>query len=233
MASGPWHLEILIPAWRIVFAVRGREIIELRGASTQGTFSAYRELPDSVPGMIAWPNTVLLTGPETVIVDPGYQTQGDMLVGALAARGIEPAEVTTAVMTHLHPDHVSALPQLGPVDLHVHEDELPEPYAERLRGARDDATILPLRGSGGEILPGLRWIHTPGHSPGHVSVVVDTDEGTAVVAGDTLGPDPEWFAQMDLPADFPEREAHLRAFARIREQAPAQVIPGHTVPVRI
>lgn len=233
MADGPWHLEILIPAWRIVFATRGSEIIELRGATTQGTFSAYRELPESVPGMIAWPNTVLLTGPDTVIVDPGYQTQGDMLAGALAARGIDLTEMRTVVMTHLHPDHVSALPQVGSVELHVHEDELPEPYAERLRGFRDEATVRPLRGDAGEIAPGLRWIHTPGHSPGHVSVIVDTDDGTAVIAGDTLGPDPAWFAAMDLPADFPERDAHLEAFTRIRAQAPALVIPGHTAPVRI
>ena len=216
-----------------MFAVREVGVIELRGATTEGTFSAYRELPESVPGMIAWPNTVLLTGPETVIVDPGYQTQGDMLEGALRFRGLGPDDVRTVVMTHLHPDHVTALPQLGSVDLHVHERELSEPYAERLRGARDAAMVHTLRGDAGEIAPGLRWIHTPGHTPGHVSVVVDTDEGTAVIAGDTLGPEPSWFATMDLPSDFPEREAHLAAFARIRAEAPALVIPGHTVPVRI
>lgn len=231
--AGPWHLEILIPAWRIVFAVQNGEIVELRGATTQGTFGAYRKLPESVPGMIAWPNTVLLTGPETLVIDPGYQTQGDMLEGALDARGLAPDDVTTVAMTHLHSDHVTALPQLGEVEMHVHENELPEPYAENLRGVRDRARIAPLRGASGEVRPGLRWMHTPGHSPGHVSFVVDTDQGTAVVAGDTLGPDPSWFAAMDLPEGFPDRAEHLAAFAKIRAEAPALVIPGHTVPVRI
>lgn len=83
---------MLIPAHRMVFALRGGEVVELRAGTTAGTFGAYRGLPESVHGMIAWPNTVLLTGDAgPVVVDPGYATQGDMLAGALRARGIEPA----------------------------------------------------------------------------------------------------------------------------------------------
>jgi glyoxylase-like metal-dependent hydrolase (beta-lactamase superfamily II) len=183
--------------------------------------------------MIAWPNTVLLTGPEPVVVDPGYQTQGDMLAGALAARGLAPEEVTTVLATHLHSDHVSALPQLGEVDLHVHELELESPHGRAGRGARDNARIHPLSGDGGEVLPGVRWIHTPGHSPGHVAFLVESRDGLVAIAGDTLGPDPSWFAQMTLPEDHPERDAHLAAFRRLREAGPAEVIPGHNPPERL
>ena len=115
-----WRAEVLIPAHRIALALTGGEFVDLRASSTFGTFGAYRGLPDAVHGMIAWPNTVLLTGPENVVVDPGYQTQGDMLAAALAARGVSPDDVRTVLATHLHSDHVSALPQLGDVELHVH-----------------------------------------------------------------------------------------------------------------
>jgi glyoxylase-like metal-dependent hydrolase (beta-lactamase superfamily II) len=224
---------VLIPAHRIVFALRGGEVVELRASSTFGTFGAYRGLPDAVHGMIAWPNTVLLTGPEPVVVDPGYATQGDMLEGALRARGLEPGDVRTVLATHLHSDHISALPQLGEVDLHVHEVELATPHARAGRGARDRAVGRPLSGARGEVLPGVRWIHTPAHTDGHVAFLVDTDDGVVAIAGDTPGPDPGWFARMELPDGHPRREEHLAAMRAIRAEHPAVMIPGHTPPVRL
>lgn len=222
---------MLIPTHRIVFALRGDDVIELRGPTTAATFGAYRALPDAVHGMIAWPNTVLLTGPENVIVDPGYMTQGDMLAGALAARGLSPDDVRTVLATHLHSDHVSATPQLGEVDLYVHEAELATPHAAAGRGALDRAKVHPLTGASGEVLPGVRWILTPGHTDGHVAYLVDSDEGTVAIAGDTPGPDPEWFLRMELPEGHPRREEHLTAFRAIRAAAPRRMIPGHNPPV--
>lgn len=217
----------------MVLALLGDEVIEVRGASPSGTFRAYRGLPEAVHGMIAWPNTVLLTGPEPIVVDPGYQTQGDMLAGALARRGLGPDDVRTVVMTHLHSDHLSAVGQLGDVELVVHEDELDTPWARTQRGLLDAVRVTALTGEEGEIRDGLRWVHTPGHSPGHIAVLVETDEGLVAVAGDTLGPDPEWFARMDPPADLPEREAHLAAYRRLRELSPAVIVPGHNPPFRL
>jgi N-acyl homoserine lactone hydrolase len=224
-------VDVLVPTHRIVFALRGGEVIELRGPSTATTFGAYRDLPDAVHGMIAWPNTVLLTGPEAVVVDPGYATQGDVLEHALQARGIAVQDVRTVLMTHMHSDHLSALPQLGEVDLHAHELELATPHAHAQRGVLDRATVRPLTGDRGEVLPGVRWIHTPGHTEGHVAFLVESDEGLVAIAGDTPGPDPAWFARTDLPAGFPEREQHLAAFRAIRAEGPRVLIPGHNPPV--
>ena len=219
----------------MVFALRAGEVVELRAASTAGTFGAYRGLPDAVHGMIAWPNTVLLTGPDgrPVVVDPGYATQGDMLAGALAARGLSPDDIDTALATHLHSDHISALPQLGPVELHVHEVELASAHAHAVRGAMDEATVRPLSGTSGEVAPGVRWILTPGHTDGHVAFLVDTEEGVVAIAGDTPGPDPEWFARMELPAGHPRREEHLAALRAIRDASPRVVIPGHNPPMTL
>lgn len=182
--------------------------------------------------MIAWPNTVLLTGPEPIVVDPGYNTQGDMLKGVLAARGLAPEDVRTVLMTHLHSDHLSALPQLGDVELYVHEDEIDTPHGRAQKGLLDAVSVTLLRGDSGEVREGITWVHTPGHSPGHVAFAVETaDTGRVVVAGDTLGPNPDWFASMDLPEGFPERDAHLAAFHRIRGLEPDVVVPGHNPPV--
>lgn len=222
---------MLIPAHRLVLALLGGEVVEVRGSTSAGTFRAYRGIPDAVHGMIAWPNTVLVTGPEAIVVDPGYQTQGDMLAGALAARGIPPDDVRTVLMTHLHSDHVSALPQLGECELHVHEAELDTVHGRTQRGLLDGVTVHRLTTGAGEVREGIRWVHTPGHSPGHVAFAIDTDDGLVVVAGDALGPDPEWFRRMELPEGFPERDAHLAAFRRIRHLDPAVVVPGHNSPI--
>ncbi len=183
--------------------------------------------------MIAWPNTVLLRGPELVVVDPGYATQGDVLEAALAARGIGVDDVRTVLATHLHSDHVTALPQLGQVDLHVHEIELATPHARAQRGALDAARVRPMSGEAGEALPGVRWILTPGHTDGHVAFLVDSPDGLVAIAGDTPGPDPGWFARMDLPEGFPRREEHLAAFRAIRAERPAVMIPGHNPPMEL
>jgi len=231
--SGRWRAEVLVPAHRIVLALLRDEIIEVRGSTSAGTFATYRGIPDAVHGMIAWPNTVLLTGAEPIVVDPGYQTQGDMLVGALATRALAADDVRTVVMTHLHSDHLSAVPQLGEVDLFVHEAELDTPHARVQQGVLERVAVRVLTGDRGDIRPGLGWIHTPGHSPGHIAVIADCQDGRVILAGDTLGPDPRWFDRMELPAAFPERDAHLDAFRRIRALDPHVVIPGHNPPVRL
>ena len=231
MSGEPFAWELLIPAHRIVLGLLAGEVVETRAGSSAATFAAYRKLDGAVPGMIAWPNTVLLTGPELIIVDPGYQTQGDMLAGALRVRGLEPDAVRTVVMTHLHSDHLSALPQLpGVTEVWVHEDELDTPYARRQKGILDEVQLMVMTGAAGEIRPGLTWIHTPGHAPGHVAVIVECAAERVVIAGDTLGPDPSWFDDMNPPEGLDERDAHLRAFEAIRALAPAVVIPGHTPP---
>ncbi len=35
-----------------------------------------------------------------------------------------------------------------------------------------------------DIAPGVRVVPTPGHTPGHQSVAVDTDDGVVMIAGD-------------------------------------------------
>jgi glyoxylase-like metal-dependent hydrolase (beta-lactamase superfamily II) len=234
VAGGPWTWDVIVPAHRIILGLLGDEVVETRASTTAGTFAAYRRLEGAVPGMIAWPNTVLLMGDEPIVVEPGYQTQGDMLDGVLRARGLDPADIRTVVMTHLHSDHLSALPQLpGVTEVWAHADDLGTPYARRQRGILDDVPIVTMEGAEGTIRPGITWFHTPGHAPGHVAVVVECAHDRVVIAGDTMGPDPAWFRDMNPPAGLDHREQHLAAWRRIRECGPAVVVPGHYAPFAI
>ena len=105
---------------------------------------------------------------------------------------------------------------------------------EALLQRRDSCVIERAHEGLGEIEPGVRWILTPGHSNGLISICVDTDDGLVVIASDCVGPLPEYFDAMNLPEDFgPERDELLTQWRRIRELNPAVVIPGHNPPVRL
>jgi glyoxylase-like metal-dependent hydrolase (beta-lactamase superfamily II) len=226
-------VEILVPAQRYVFALEdGRAQPQPASTSAEG-FKSFKRLraESKVAGMVAFPNTCLIRAEKDYVVDPGLIMQGAPVSSGLSARGIEPHTVEV-ILTHAHFDHVEALVAFQQRPVYVHELELEAPYTGFLQSVLDMVQIEKLSGEEGELEPGLRWIRTPGHADGLISVLVETDEGLVVIASDCVGPLPEYFDEMDLPEDFgPEREELLRQWERIRELEPYMVIPGHNPPV--
>jgi len=197
-------------------------------------FRRYKSLQEGgrAAGMVAFPNTLLIRGERDYLVDPGMLMQGAPAIGALQELGVEPHEVKDVILTHLHYDHAEGMAGWPMRRTYVHRLETEAPYAQIVAGPLENANLEVLDGEEGEIEPGLRWIRTPGHSDGLITLLVDTDEGLVAIASDCVGPLPEYFEQMDLPEDFgPEREELLRQWRRIRELDPAVVIPGHNPPV--
>jgi N-acyl homoserine lactone hydrolase len=230
-------VHLLVPAQRHVFALDGEGEAEVVPSSSSADgFRRYKELQaEGRPvGMVAFPNTCLIRGERDYLVDPGLIMQGAPAFGALAALGVEPHEVKDVILTHLHFDHAEGLVAWPQRRVLVHRIETEAPYAQIVSGALEMANLELLDGEEGEVEPGVRWIRTPGHSDGLISLLVETDEGLVVIASDCVGPLPEYFEQMDLPEDFgPERDELLRQWRRIRELDPHMVIPGHNPPVVI
>ncbi|WP_043626646.1 MBL fold metallo-hydrolase [Nonomuraea candida] len=134
-----------------------------------------------------------------------------VLPASLAAAGIDPAEVDTVVLTHLHTDHVgwavvteAAVPSAGG-DASPGERRPYFPNAEYLLqraefdaldalNPRLRATLTdPLQAAGRlRLLDGDtplragRAVATPGHTPGHQSVLVADGRELALVTGDLL-----------------------------------------------
>jgi glyoxylase-like metal-dependent hydrolase (beta-lactamase superfamily II) len=160
--------------------------------------------------------------------------QGAPVIGALGELGVEAGEVKDVILTHLHFDHAEGLAAWPQRRTYVHRIETEAPYAQLVSGMLEMANLEVLDGEEGEIEPGIRWIRTPGHCDGLISLCVDTDEGLVVIASDCVGPLPEYFDEMDLPEDFgPERDELLKQWRRIRDLEPAVVIPGHNPPVEL
>jgi glyoxylase-like metal-dependent hydrolase (beta-lactamase superfamily II) len=227
-------VDILVPAQRYVFALENGNAVPQPASTSAEGFKSFKRLKreGKVAGMIALPNCCLIRASEDYVVDPGLIMQGAPVSGALAARGIEPHTVQKVILTHTHFDHVEALVEFMQRETFVHELELEAPYTALMQSLIDMVKVNKLTGDEGEIEPGLRWIRTPGHSNGLISILVDTEDGLVVIASDCVGPLPEYFEEMDLPEDFgPEREELLEQWRRIRELDPQMVIPGHNPPV--
>jgi len=98
-----------------------------------------------------------------------------------------PREVACVINTHLHFDHCGGNRLFPGTPIYVQRLERDAARSEDYTIPEwvdfEGATYVELDGDHA-VLPGLRVVPTPGHSPGHQSVLVETDDGLAVVAGD-------------------------------------------------
>lgn len=228
-----YAVEILIPTARFVVAVSdGRVHVDPEHRSPEA-FRRYRQLKREagVVGMTTFPNTVLLRGPRTILVDPGMDLQNEPLSAALAERGLAGGDMDQIALTHAHGDHVGAAVGLDPrVPAVVHEAEMRDPLWPVAAGFLAGRPLVSLHGHDGELTPGVRWLHTPGHSAGSVCYLIDTADGLVVLAGDTVGPLPETFAAMEPPFPGPAGESIVAAWRAIRSLRPTLIVPGHLSP---
>lgn len=123
------------------------------------------------------------------------------LVDSLALAGLRPEDVSAVVLTHIHSDHAWGLlaadggPAFPNATVHVAADELAFVAAASSEGAyiaRHRAAIAACSGRlrpfdvGGEVLPGVTALPTPGHTIGHTSYRVGDGRDAMVVLGDLL-----------------------------------------------
>ncbi|UFJ40271.1 MBL fold metallo-hydrolase [Brevibacillus humidisoli] len=147
---------------------------------------------------------------EWVLVDTGMPGSAERIVAVAAERFGTDKRPGAIILTHGHFDHVGAVRELAEqwdVPVYAHEQELPyltgrsdypQPdgsvegglvaklsplfpnegidLGERIHKLSADGTVPKL--------PGWRWIHTPGHTPGHVSLFREEDR--ALIAGDAF-----------------------------------------------
>src|SRR6185437_9450415 len=100
----------------------------------------------------------------------------------LRARGIEPGRIKLVLMTHLHVDHASAISEFPAATFLVNRREWEA--ATEPRGSESFASFgrsLDVFGDGS-----VRMVSTPGHTLGHVSVVLRLNGREALIAGDAI-----------------------------------------------
>jgi N-acyl homoserine lactone hydrolase len=158
-------------------------------------------------------NVHLIDHPDgRILVDTGmtelHDAVADMdpILTPLTEHQLDLATIDLVVNTHLHFDHCGGNHLFAGTPIHVQRQELDDALHE------DDYTIREWVQAPGvsyvqhdgdvELLPGVRLIATPGHTRGSQIVVVELDDGPAVIAGDTA----VWFGELDEPTNDAQRQ---------------------------
>jgi glyoxylase-like metal-dependent hydrolase (beta-lactamase superfamily II) len=141
------------------------------------------------------------------LVDTGVRKAPPRIVAGLAAIGKHPKDVQRILLTHAHPDHAGGAAEMArrtgaPVSVHDGDrswceagEVLAKPRETSLLGRllmrASKPTFEPFEPGpalhDGEVLPvagGLRVVHTPGHSPGHVALL--HEPSGVLVTGDSI-----------------------------------------------
>ncbi|MBA4493509.1 MBL fold metallo-hydrolase [Paenactinomyces guangxiensis] len=202
---------------------------------------------------------------EWVLVDAGMPESADDIISAATKRFGSKSRPKAIVLTHGHFDHVGAVVDLvreWNVPVYAHELEMPyltgkssypkpDPTVEGGFVAKM-SSLFPVEpidlGNHVEKLPsdgsvpsmsGWRWIHTPGHTPGHISLFRETDR--SLIAGDAF----VTVKQESLYKVFiqnqeingPPRylttdwQAAWESVKRLEALKPSQVVTGHGIPM--
>ena len=110
----------------------------------------------------------------------------------LARWGLKPEDIDIVIHTHLHNDHCENDYKCTTATFYVHEKELERIHNTHPLDFRyNEDFILDVEKNGQikkvtgdiEILPGISVMHTPAHTEGGLSVIVDTARGKAVITG--------------------------------------------------
>ena len=180
------------------------------------------------------------TGDARVMVDAGTgAAMGPglgQLGGNLAALGVDPASITHIVATHLHPDHVGGVLNdnqnvFSGAELIVSADDVAFWTNEEIAaGAPDDfkpffALAAGVVQSFGERVRtvtgeadlglGLTAMPMPGHTPGHMGVLLDSDGDQLLLWGDILHVPPVQLADPSVTIAF-DADADMARTTRAR-----------------
>ncbi|MBI2165755.1 MAG: MBL fold metallo-hydrolase [Chloroflexi bacterium] len=181
----------------------------------------------------------LIRGHRNILVDTGHQGRRQLLQAALAARGLGPSDIHMVVLTHSHWDHSQNVDLFPRATFCIHHNELD--YARNPKPG-DFATasyfpaIMRLYNvqevvEGQELDPGVRVIETPGHTKGHISLLVDTPQGPVCIGGDAMSDATSAFR--GLPGLVFWSEEQARSSIQKMLAASRTFYPGHDRPFRL
>jgi len=159
---------------------------------------------------------------------PTYRPMADVLGEA----AIRPADVDLIANCHLHPDHAGQNATFPGIPIHVQRAELSVARAGNYTILEwvDGPGVQYLEADGDhELLPGIRVISTPGHSPGHQSLVVDQPDGPVVLSGQAVYGLDEWRGTKGREGRTSARDgpAYEASLERLRAIEPSGVLFAH------
>ncbi len=215
-ASAPFRrkvgaIELMVISDGVLNAPLSFMLPETPPAEAAALFAAHGLPPE---GQQPQTNVSLIkTGNELVLIDAGsgsnFQDTAGRLAENMEAAGIDPAAVTKVVLTHCHADHLwgvidefddsERFPKASYVISAAEWDfwldpNTPANVPDSLKGmARVSARILKRieakverRKAGDAVAPGVTYVETIGHTPGHMAVMIESNGQRLLIGGDVL-----------------------------------------------
>ncbi|AUQ74578.1 MBL fold metallo-hydrolase [Phaeobacter piscinae] len=194
-------------------------------------------------------------GEAVTLIDAGTADLFGPILGgleaALRAAGRTPEEITSVVVTHLHPDHIGGLLKgdgtarfpnaeivvgQGEYDF-WHDDAVYAGVPQDARGFFDiaRAAVAPyqdrLKMFEGEadVMNGLRSVPLPGHTPGHCGFLLETGAAPLLIWGDLIHSTALQFARPDWTLAFdmdPEQTVKSRTMMLDRAASEGLLVTG-------
>jgi len=178
-----------------------------------------------------YPSLVIYTGQHRVLVDTGaghLEPTTGKLIPNLQAEGVAPEDIDTVILTHGHVDHIggninnegkpafpnaryvmlkdewdfwTSKPNLAELKVDEHIKELLITFARKNLQPIQDQLDLVDRET--EIVPGIRAVAAPGHTPGHMAVAIASDSEQLLYISDAVllpihVEQPDWYAAVDF-----------------------------------
>ncbi len=147
-------------------------------------------------------------GSNNTYIDHTFEPQRSTVQQQLARFNLHPRDVTMLVNSHLHFDHCGNNASFTNAEIYIQEKELEiartTKYTPREWFDYPEARINCISGDV-EITPGVRLLSTPGHTPGHQSVLVETDQSRILIAAQAA-----FTAQEFQRGGDPAEQAHAR-----------------------
>ncbi|SEM14430.1 Glyoxylase, beta-lactamase superfamily II [Mesobacillus persicus] len=237
-------------------------------ATSIGSGIGIEVLPDLYSHTVQIVNICLVGDPnkkDFVLVDAGMPESADEIISATEERFGANTPPKAIILTHGHFDHVGAIVELVKywnVPVYAHELELPyltgkkkypEPDATVEGGMvakmspmfpnepvqlGDHVQALPADGSVPE-MPGFKWIHTPGHTVGHISLFREQDR--ALIAGDAFITVKQEYLHKVLTQEqeisgpprylTPDWKAAKESVQKLEALKPSVAVTGHGLPM--
>ena len=173
--------------------------------------SAANFIPDD-RSMFVFTPTVVKTGDEVVLFDTGLSAKG--LLPALKQAGYGPEDITTVVITHMHGDHIGGMTDDGKIptypnakyvtgqaeyDAWAKQDN--ERFNDKVRPFAEKMSFI---GDGASVAPGITSMAAFGHTPGHMTYMLESNGAQLVLTADTANhyvwslAYPDWEVKFDM-----------------------------------
>ena len=157
---------------------------------------------------------------ELVLIDAGIPGSHDSILSYVESIGYGPDDITTIIITHAHWDHVGGLRGLiNKTSAKIAAHRLEREYIS------NKIDILLEEGS---VINGLKIIHTPGHTPGHICLL--DNETSSLFVGDLMYE--ENGKLYEIPHKYSrDPEKNREAIKRLLNIEFKNVMPSHGNPI--